>query len=385
MNDFSPDNPFNPGFGDNPAFFAGRQYEEKRITQNLLLMSKARNEDGEVIIETKAPFAIVGPRGVGKTILIKRILNKSKDMSISGFYITKADTKDEFRKLIGRLIENNSNFLQNFFSKYKLTYTKLGDLEVGFIKENEIFVDVLAEILKTKPVLLVIDEAHEIEDEIFASFANVIQSMKIESYPIGVIIAGTPILLTKLSGIKASFFGRTTKLKINTLKRAETVEAITKPFSNRNVSFENDALELLVEKSDNYPFFIQIIGYDLWEIVFNNSVKVIDLQMAENVIKTSSNQRTEFYIERFNEIVKLKNEKIMFEIVVYIRENHDEIDILKLKRYVNKKYGDENGFEAIQKLFELGIIWEQEELVRPGIPSFFDYILKRIENINNGE
>ena len=52
---------------------------------------------------------------------------------------------------------------------------------------------------------------------------------------------------------------------LDVLAPAATREALRQPFEERGVKVRDEALELLAGMTDDYPYFIQIAGAEVWD------------------------------------------------------------------------------------------------------------------------
>ena len=80
MGKFTPENnPFAAGPATEPAYLAGRDQELQTISRALNRITEARDEKTGILEMTPlAPIKIVGPRGVGKTTLLKEAAGKGR-------------------------------------------------------------------------------------------------------------------------------------------------------------------------------------------------------------------------------------------------------------------------------------------------------------------
>ena len=64
------DNLYKPGFGTTPAYLAGRYRECETISVAIGVINKPRGPDKLLAEQSNVPIILVGPRGVGKTVLL---------------------------------------------------------------------------------------------------------------------------------------------------------------------------------------------------------------------------------------------------------------------------------------------------------------------------
>ena len=375
------DNPFNPGPGTLPLYFAGREFEEEYIHDSLNVLVAETNEKNKLMrVGANAPYMLIGPRGVGKTVMLARTREKARELGIDCYTLKSSDFSNNFGRLVEILSSKNQPLIEKVLSRVKITYKEAIDFKYVPNLGNRILELLIeANLSKGNSILFICDEAHEYDLTEFGNFVNSLQEFMSEKYPISTIFAGTTKLARVRSEIKASFIGRYNVMRINLLSIKATKKVLTEPFKEFNIKFASGVLNKLVTATDNYPYFVQIIGQELWSIVYKNNIKTITEKTVKQAIKNSMRLRREYYIERQDDIKFSSNRKVIYlEIIKFIRKNKDAIDLDTLQEYLGKKYTERVYNGAIIKLLDKGIIYENEDdFIVPGIPSFFDYILKK--------
>ena len=115
-------------------------------------------------------------------------------------------------------------------------------------------------------VLITVDEAHVIpKTPDLAVLGAAIQLVtKRRQLPVAVLLAGLPELRRRFRGV-GTFLERVEVREIGNLSRESTAYALVAPAAERGVSFEADALHLLLDRSGGYPYLVQLLGYRAWE------------------------------------------------------------------------------------------------------------------------
>ena len=369
------DNPFSPGTGTDPAYFAGRTYEEKQVQLLLNSTLGEKNKFGLMQRTPKTPIVFVGPRGVGKTVLVNRAIEKAREMNIFPCIVTKKELDDNYKGLITYLTENKFEEIANRLKEFRINLSQI--IEVGGTIQTPS--RVLRRVLETKslqePLLLVFDEAQTYESESFSLLVNSIQDVISAKYPVAVIFAGTPDLEIKLISIGAGFMSRANYLNIDNLNENETKEALSKPFTDENIEFEKHALDVIAKETEKYPYFVQLIGSKTWEFIEQDNNNKVTINDTEEIIAEYHAAKLKYYAQRKNEIKKSDNRDVLKEIIEYIHSKAEPIDSDELEEFLDSKY-DGKGFELINELKNLGIVRTENENIVSGIPSFFSYIVK---------
>lgn len=115
-------------------------------------------------------------------------------------------------------------------------------------------------------VLITVDEAHVIpKTPDLAILGAAIQLVtKRRQLPVAVLLAGLPELRRRFRGV-GTFLERIEVREIGNLSRESTAYALVAPAAERGVSFEANALQLLLDRSGGYPYLVQLLGYRAWE------------------------------------------------------------------------------------------------------------------------
>ena len=119
---------------------------------------------------------------------------------------------------------------------------------------------------KRRGVLLTLDEAHAADAGELLVLSQTLQLVtKRRALPVALIVAGLPQLPSLLTGPEMTFLERMPKIELGFLGPDASRLALTKPAADRGVRFTDDALTILVEASGGYPYFVQLLGYHVWE------------------------------------------------------------------------------------------------------------------------
>ena len=134
------------------------------------------------------------------------------------------------------------------------------ELEVALRQLGELAAD------KKRGVLLTVDEAHAADGTELLVLSQTLQLVtKRRELPIALVVAGLPQLPSLLTGPEMTFLERMPKIELGFLGPDASRLALTKPAADLGVRFTDDALTILVEASGGYPYFVQLLGYHVWE------------------------------------------------------------------------------------------------------------------------
>ena len=113
-------------------------------------------------------------------------------------------------------------------------------------------------------VALFIDEMQHLEKEALAAICQACHEAGQRGLPFFVVGAGLPNLPGALAEAKSYAERLFNYISIDRLQWADAVLAIEAPATDEGVSWDSDAIELVVTASGGYPYFIQQFGQTAW-------------------------------------------------------------------------------------------------------------------------
>ena len=377
-------NPFAPGFGTRPAYIAGREDQREAISDILGEISgtTAKNKPKSMDVPT---LVLVGPRGVGKTVLLREAEDVAERLGIHHAMLYSSTLTGPDERLAKKITPNGT--IQKMADAIPIQLTlKFSDktsLSV-FRKEsvNKELQELLEEKMAKKPVLLVVDEAHDIEFETLKLFCIMIQDLQSKRFPLAVVFAGTPGLENRLTGKGKTFMERAAYIDLNLLSKAQTTDAVQRGFELGIKAISKPLVKKIVEWSDCYPYFVQLLGWKVWKVAEKkNSDKIhpTDINLA---IKHVDGVREKFYGRRYAELSGLSVLHEAARVAKLSKRLSGGLSSTKLQSGLLKEFKGMDAAaakEVERKLMDLGFIYRDGALLLPGIPSFFDYVLKEIK------
>ena len=117
---------------------------------------------------------------------------------------------------------------------------------------------------RKKPLVLIIDEAHELKPEIARVIFDSFQSVA-DMQPMLLLIAGTPDTPMHLQNARVTFKERQTTFRIGRLDDESSFDALAKPLSAYSVDFDESVVRRAAREAQNYPYFLQCWGKSLWD------------------------------------------------------------------------------------------------------------------------
>ena len=275
-------NPYAPGAGLQPPELAGRDRLIEDVTIDMDRVLARRPTKGLVLL---------GLRGVGKTVLLNRLRAFADD---KGFETAKIEAPEggalpellapELRRILysldvrqagGQHLRRAVNVLRGFANAFKV---KIGDIEFsvepapgegdsGNLEQDlprllMAVAEAAAE--RRSAVGLLIDEIQYLSAVELAAVAVACHEIAQRNLPLLFIGAGLP-QVAALAGRAKSYAERLFDYpEVGPLDTDAARAAIVKPARKEGVSFDDDAADAIVRATQNYPYFIQEWGFQVW-------------------------------------------------------------------------------------------------------------------------
>lgn len=281
------DNPFRPGAGHKPPHIAGRKKEQAEFAQLLAQTTILNN------------MVVTGLRGVGKTVLLD---HEFKPMAIQhgwlwvGTDLSESTSLTQLR-LATRLLTDLSLVTSS------LTISTRQERGAGFAGGSEevaqkldfsalsaifeqtpgLVEDKLKAVLETawshlssenkRGIIFAYDEAqnlsdHSEKDEFPLSLLlDVFQSIQRKGVPMMLVLTGLPTLPPKLVEARTYSERMFRVVFVDRLDRDESREAIVVPIEKEEaIPFSDDSVERIIDASAGYPYFIQFICKEIFDV-----------------------------------------------------------------------------------------------------------------------
>ena len=374
-------NPFRPDFGDTPPYLAGREDAQSLFRENITEMSNGQSGRTTVLY---------GPRGMGKTALLGWFQDEvekseAKKNSIRVVWVTPNELNSPLdlcnsllpppswiKERLGKLKSANAGVeLQGVKATAAIELTE--SMARGFAQT-------LIEKNKKRPLILLMDEAHNMNSGLCNDLLNVYQKVRKEM-PFMLVLAGTPRLRHFLSGVNATFVERSRKIGLGRLDEQSAADAISKPFEEQGMQITDDALSLVVEDSQCYPYFLQEWGKSLWmEANKENLTRLSDEQVA--VVKPNITIiKKDFYNDRRDKLKTFRLQSTAVAIAQAFQDTKAMTDDAIMKIITDNLSVDtlntQSDIERLQTFVNQDFIWRPQgsDFYEPGIPSFMTHIL----------
>ena len=320
-------NPFTPGAGYLPPELAGR---------NQVI------EDGQVVaLRTKLHRAerglmLIGPRGVGKTVLLKCLSEHARENGIipviSEIRNDKSDLEDLAQKLkealytldfkckVKSYIQEAFSVLGNFVRKFSLNIGDVGvsvELHRGLGESGDMELDLSQVLLSSAraakaastAIGLYIDELQNLEEEAMRGIIVALHRSAQELLPLYMIGSGLPTIRTLVGKSKTYAERMFVYETIGALDEDASWAALVKPFEDNGVSVEDAAFSEMFKASAGYPFFLQECGYQVWQHAKRSPIAVDDVVAILPQVMESLDRS--FFEVRFDRVTAVEKRFLM--------------------------------------------------------------------------
>lgn len=132
-----------------------------------------------------------------------------------------------------------------------------------------------------------IDELQYVEESQLAALISALHRCSQKQLPITAVGAGLPQLRGKMGEAKSYAERLFDFPEIGPLNPQDAAEAIVKPIEGEGAKISANAVELIVDETKGYPYFLQEWGKHAWDIAQQSPITVEDIKSAsEQVIAT---------------------------------------------------------------------------------------------------
>jgi hypothetical protein len=129
-------------------------------------------------------------------------------------------------------------------------------------------------------LVLLIDEVQFLAASQLGALIQAIHKTVQRNLPVTFVGAGLP-QIAELAGDAKSYAERLfTFPKIGSLEGDDARAALTEPAASEGAVFDEEAIDLAIDITRGYPYFIQELGYQVWTIAIANRISRADVETA---------------------------------------------------------------------------------------------------------
>lgn len=254
---------------------------------------------------------MVGLRGVGKTVLLEQIRRDAEETGIQTVRIEAPEDRSlpallapPLRLSLLHLSKKEAardfairglRALAGFASKLKVSYA---DIEVGFdydpeqgLADNGDLEGDLTALLQQVGIaakaadtalVIFIDELQYVKEPQMAALISALHRCSQDRHPLTIVGAGLPQLRGRMGDAKSYAERLFDFPEIGALEPSDAREAIVRPVQNEGAEILEDAVDLIIEKTQGYPYFLQEWGKHAWDIATESPIRRQDVINASD-------------------------------------------------------------------------------------------------------
>ena len=394
------ENPFRPGAGHIPPYLAGRTYEQNEVRKIL---------DQKIIMEN---IILTGLRGVGKTVLLEALkpIAFEKKWLWAGNDLSESSSITE-NNLATRIITDVA------LAASVLLHTEVRKPGIGFVKPDTIRKEpinyyvlkhhydqapgLVSDKLKStleyvwaaippntiSGIVFAYDEAQNLADHAKAKeyplslLLEVFQSLQRKNIPFLLLLTGLPTLFPKLVEARTYAERMFHILFLEQLDDKDAKEAIVIPTKRSPLQFSDQAVKDIVELSGGYPYFIQFICkeiYDIW--IAKMEAGEVPGAMMDDIIRKLD---TDFFQGRWAKVTDRQKELLI--LIAKLPNCDDEFsvqEVAALSKKGRKPFSSSHINQMFSSLAEAGLIYKNRHgKYSLAVPLLSRFIMRQIKEL----
>lgn len=217
-------NPFKPSAGTRPPEIIGRAGLLDAFDREL------NHGSG-----TPGPTIIAGPRGIGKTVMLREV----EDLACSHGWGVISETATT--GLVGRLRE-----------WVRLQAQDRSDVSAPSGAEGA-------------GLVITVDEIHAVDRRELAKIGSDLEHFVSEGRPVALVVAGLPALVEELlTKESAAFLLSADRIVLRNVAVLAVEESLARTFKQGGFEMPAEIRHQVAEATEGYPFMVQLTGYNLW-------------------------------------------------------------------------------------------------------------------------
>ena len=294
-------NPYTPNAGATPEIVAGRVEHTRAFEVLLQRLSRGRTDQSLIM---------TGLRGVGKTVLLNEFADLARTAKWEVVELEASKHDDgQFRQTIASLLRSallqisprkrwtdRARRAAEVLTAFGMsvapdgTWSMTWDVEPaeGLADHGDLALD-LTDVLVAlgeaaqehgRGVAVLVDEVQFLRSAQLEALIQALHKTVQRKLPITFVGAGLP-QIAELAGDAKSYAERLFRFpEIDSLGEDDAREALIRPAELEDASYDPDAVDLALEITKGYPYFIQELGYQAWEIAAGPVITLDDIDAA---------------------------------------------------------------------------------------------------------
>ena len=362
------ENPYQPGSGMAPPVLAGRA--------SLLRLAGERLETVAAGRALAQNLLFYGPRGNGKTALLTEIRRRARERNLRVEELP-VDALTTEEKLV-RHLQERAGVLGQRLTGAQVAGIGVSTTEAAPTREIRLL---LAAWIGAGPLVIVMDEVHALSPKAARPFFDAVESAKQESRPFLLLAAGTPDAPRRVREAATYNERGFEQLPVGRLRRPDTITALAEPARMSGRPMNAEAAALLSEESQDYPYFIQLLGNAAWKEAAE-AAGGIGIDAARRGVEAARVPVERFYSGRYDEARRRKITPALAPLAALFAKRGGRLDDPALDAGLLEIAAPDSfpldEVALLDTLRDLGVVWEASPGVwELGIPGFADFVLRR--------
>lgn len=317
-------NPFAPGAGTAPPELVGR---DELIETVRIAVERTRRG-----LATKSVL-MVGLRGVGKTVLLDRMRENASGSAVETLRIEAPESRSlpallapelrltllrlsrqaQAKDLASRALRGLAGFVGALRVKYQDIEVRVDlEPEPGLADNGDLDHDLQA-LLEVSgeaamaagtALAMFIDEMQYVKEDELAALIMALHRTSQRRLPVILVGAGLPQLPGRMGRAKSYAERLFDFPQVGALDDAAARQAIAKPARVAGADVDDDALDLIVEQTQGYPYFLQEWGKHSWDTADDSPITRHDVLNASNLAVAALDES--FFRVRFDRLTPLE-------------------------------------------------------------------------------
>lgn len=371
------DNPFRPGAGHMPPYLAGREAEQNEFRRLLNQITITEN------------MILTGLRGVGKTVLLETF----KPIAIEKGWLWVGTDLSESASVSEAALA--LRLLTDLAVIASMLEAPKGQLSIGFESENTLpptysyntlnalyeatpglVTDKIKRVLEAvwgglprsgkRGIIFAYDEAQTLSDQHakeqypLSALLDVFQSIQRKGIPFMLALTGLPTLFPKC--VEARTFSERMfhVVVVDRLGKADSRKAILEPIKKKGcpVSFNEVSVDKIVELSGGYPFFIQFICREVFDVFIQQTQAGAKMGVPTDEIFRKLD--SDFFAGRWARATD--RQRALLTVVAQLESAESEFTVQELvegsRRHLKKPFSSSHANQMLVSLSHAGLVYK---------------------------
>jgi hypothetical protein len=266
-------NPFRPTLGVQPPVLIGRDDVLHDVRDGIL----------EGFGSPLRALKLLGPRGIGKTVLLESAADVAREMGWLAVSVTASanlldDTLDGALEAAKHLLEPARRRLISVSAGgagFELSQPEPSRTP-GWRVQMQRLLDIVES--NGTGILFTVDEVSTVHPQLI-DFGKNFQHLRRERREVALVAAGLPLNISDFESLPdTSFIRRAIPHSLAEVSTSGVRNALRRTFLENGKNIEASALRVAADATQGYPFLVQLVGYQIWRAASGLNITLDDVQ-----------------------------------------------------------------------------------------------------------